>query len=104
MPILSIPAHFDGVQIKLDEDVTLSKDSRLIVTVINESDEERSNFFDSRHPTWRRHTKVTMSNTQRQTASTNEIEKRYFGSSAAQHYLALPDLKAERALGSLYHH
>ncbi len=45
MPILSIPAHFDGAQIKLDEDVTLSKDSRLIVTVIDELDQERADFL-----------------------------------------------------------
>jgi len=45
MPILSIPAHFDGSQIQLDEDVTLAKDSRLIVTVIEDSDPERTDFL-----------------------------------------------------------
>lgn len=45
MPILSVPAHFDGDQIRLDEEVKLSKDSRLIVTVIEEPDKEREEFL-----------------------------------------------------------
>lgn len=45
MPILSIPAHFDGNQIRLDEDVLLPKEAQLIVTVLNSGDEERKEFL-----------------------------------------------------------
>jgi hypothetical protein len=45
MPILSIPAHFDGRQVRLDEDVTLAPNTRLIVTVLDDPDAERRDFL-----------------------------------------------------------
>lgn len=37
----SIPAHFDGVQILLDEPFTLEADAKLLVTILPKEDEER---------------------------------------------------------------
>jgi len=45
MPLLSIQAHYDGVQVLLDENVTLRRNSRLLVTVLEESDEDREGFL-----------------------------------------------------------
>ena len=45
MPILSIPAHFDGKQVKLDEDVSIPQDAQLIVTVLESDDAEREDFL-----------------------------------------------------------
>ena len=43
MERMSIPAHFDGTQIILDEPVELERDARLIVTVLpDEQAEERA--------------------------------------------------------------
>jgi hypothetical protein len=44
MPLLSIPGHYDGTRVLLDEDVKLRANTRLIVTVIDESDPEREDF------------------------------------------------------------
>jgi hypothetical protein len=40
MKSLSIPAHFDGTQILLDENIELEKNVRLLVTVLPNQDEE----------------------------------------------------------------
>jgi hypothetical protein len=40
MKSLSIPAHFDGTQILLDENIELEKNARLLVTVLPNQDEE----------------------------------------------------------------
>ena len=45
MPLLSIQAHYDGVQVLLDEKVKLRRNSRLIVTVLEDSDEDREEFL-----------------------------------------------------------
>ena len=45
MPLVSIPAHYDGSQVLLDEDVVLRPNSRLIVTVLEECDAEREDFL-----------------------------------------------------------
>ena len=45
MPLLSIPAHYDGVQVCLDEEVPLRPNARLIVTVLEDTDAERINFL-----------------------------------------------------------
>ena len=34
MPMITIPAHFDGKQIRLDEPFDLEPDTRLIVTIL----------------------------------------------------------------------
>lgn len=47
MPLISIPAHFDGTHVTLDEDVSLSPASRLIVTVLDDTDTERDEFLRS---------------------------------------------------------
>ncbi len=51
MPILSIPAHYDGENVKLDEEASIPKNARLIVTVIADDDMERREFlqFSSRN-------------------------------------------------------
>ena len=41
MNSISIPAHFDGVSIRLDEAHPLEPGANLLVTVLPESDEER---------------------------------------------------------------
>lgn len=38
---ISIPAHFDGVQILLDEPYPLEPNTKLLVTVLPDEDEER---------------------------------------------------------------
>lgn len=45
MPLVSIPAHFDGSQVRLDEDVALPPNARLIVTVLQDSDAEREDYL-----------------------------------------------------------
>jgi len=45
MPLVSIPAHYDGTQVLLDEKVTLQPNTRLIVTVLDGSDEDRDEFL-----------------------------------------------------------
>jgi hypothetical protein len=45
MPLRSIPAHFDGSQILLDEEVALEPNARLIVTVLEDSDSDREAFL-----------------------------------------------------------
>jgi hypothetical protein len=47
VPLISIPAHFDGTHVTLDEDVSLSPASRLIVTVLDDTDTERDEFLRS---------------------------------------------------------
>jgi hypothetical protein len=34
--LMTIPAHFDGIQIKLDVDIELTPDTRLLVTILGE--------------------------------------------------------------------
>jgi hypothetical protein len=43
MPLLSVPAHYDGQHILLDEPVQLPIGRRLLVTVLDEVD-DRSDF------------------------------------------------------------
>lgn len=46
MATLSINAHFDGTQIKLDEDIQIPKGSRLLVTLLDtEVDPDREAFL-----------------------------------------------------------
>ena len=45
MPLVSIPAHYDGTQVLLDEEVVLRPNARLIVTVLGDSDAEREDFL-----------------------------------------------------------
>lgn len=45
MPLLSIPAHYDGVRVCLEEEVPLRPNARLIVTVLEDSDAERDDFL-----------------------------------------------------------
>ena len=45
MPLMSIPAHFDGTQVLLDEKVALPLNARLLVTVLDESNEDREEFL-----------------------------------------------------------
>lgn len=45
MPIQSIPAHYDGSRIVLDEATELRTDARLIVTVLPDADSERADFM-----------------------------------------------------------
>jgi len=45
MALLSISAHFDGHQIMLDEDVDLRPDAKLIVTVLDDFNDERTDFY-----------------------------------------------------------
>lgn len=45
MDRISIPAHFDGQQILLDEPVELEPNSQLIVTVIGNHDSERASWM-----------------------------------------------------------
>ena len=45
MPLMSIPAHYDGVRVCLDEEVSLRPNVRLIVTVLEDSDAEREDFL-----------------------------------------------------------
>jgi len=41
----SIPAHYDGSQVLLDEAVELRPDTRLIVTVLPDLDSDRDDFI-----------------------------------------------------------
>ena len=45
MDTISIPAHFDGQQILLDEPCELAPDARLIVTVLANHDSERESWL-----------------------------------------------------------
>lgn len=47
MPMITIPAHFDGKQIRLDEPFDLEPDTRLIVTILprHMSDNEREEWL-----------------------------------------------------------
>ena len=45
MPLVSIAAHYDGDQVRLDEAVSLPPNARLIVTVLDDSDSERADFL-----------------------------------------------------------
>ncbi len=45
MTLLSISAHYDGNQVMLDEDIDLRPDTKLIVTVLEDSNEERTDFL-----------------------------------------------------------
>jgi hypothetical protein len=38
---ISIPAHFDGEQIRLDEPVELERNARLVVTILPQADSDR---------------------------------------------------------------
>lgn len=45
MDIISIPAHFDGKSILLDEPIELKPDTKLIVTVLSERDTEHDSWI-----------------------------------------------------------
>ena len=45
MPLKTIPAHFDGSRVLFDEVVQLRPNTRLIVTVLEDSDHERDEFL-----------------------------------------------------------
>lgn len=44
MALLSFSAHYDGSRVLLDEDVSLPTDAKLIVTLLDDSDNERADF------------------------------------------------------------
>ena len=41
---LSVPAHFDGIHILLDEPIELKPNAKLVVTILSEQDEERESW------------------------------------------------------------
>jgi hypothetical protein len=45
MPLLCIPAHYDGKHVKLDEDVRLKPDTKLLVTVLEPGEPDREAFL-----------------------------------------------------------
>lgn len=45
MPLLTVAAHYDGSRVLLDEAVHLRPNTRLIVTVLEDSDQERDEFL-----------------------------------------------------------
>ena len=45
MAMKSIAAHFDGQQVRLDEDVELQPQARLLVTILEDIDPEREDFL-----------------------------------------------------------
>jgi hypothetical protein len=45
MPWLTISAHYDGTRVLLDEAVKLRPNTRLIVTVLDETDRDREEFL-----------------------------------------------------------
>ncbi len=45
MPLISIPAHYDGSHVLLDEAINLPPNTRLIVTVLDDSDPDRAAFL-----------------------------------------------------------
>ena len=45
MSIMSIPAHFEGEHVRLDEDVPIPRDAQLIVTVVAGGQKERQEFL-----------------------------------------------------------
>ena len=42
MPLISLPAHFDGKRICLDEEFNLAPNTKLIVTIISPSDDDKN--------------------------------------------------------------
>ncbi len=42
MPLISLPAHFDGKRICLDEKFNLEPNTKLIVTIISESNDDKN--------------------------------------------------------------
>jgi hypothetical protein len=45
MSLISLPAHFDGQFIQLDEPFDLKPNTKLIVTVLSEADSERDDWL-----------------------------------------------------------
>ena len=45
MPLVSIPAHYDGSQVRLDQEVALPLNRRLMVTVLEDADAEREDLL-----------------------------------------------------------
>jgi hypothetical protein len=45
MPLMRLPAHYDGEQVRLDESVVLPANTRLTVTVLEEANAERDGFL-----------------------------------------------------------
>ena len=45
MSSVTLPAHFDGQQIVLDEHYSLEPNTRLVVTVLPEEDKEREDWY-----------------------------------------------------------
>ena len=45
MNAISIPAHFDGKQIRLDKAIALEPNTQLIVTVLPDDETERQEWF-----------------------------------------------------------
>ena len=43
---LSIQAHYDGVRVLLDEQVDIPPNTRLLVTILEDSDTDRKSFLD----------------------------------------------------------
>ncbi|MGE9266710.1 MAG: hypothetical protein ACQKBY_01335 [Verrucomicrobiales bacterium] len=44
MIMKSVSAHFDGEQVLFDEDITIPPNARLLVTIMEQSDGERTDF------------------------------------------------------------
>lgn len=49
MPIVTLPAHFDGTRICLDEPFDLERDTRLIITILPNQPTEKT---DNEHKEW----------------------------------------------------
>lgn len=45
MPLTSIAAHYDGHQVLLDEQVTIRPHTRLLVTILADTDPDREDFL-----------------------------------------------------------
>ncbi|MGR3319058.1 MAG: hypothetical protein ACUZ8O_11345 [Candidatus Anammoxibacter sp.] len=45
MPLISLPAHFDGNRICLDEKFNLEPNTKLIVTIVSQSDDEHDDWL-----------------------------------------------------------
>jgi hypothetical protein len=45
MPLKSIAAHYDGQRVCFDEEVTIAPKTRLLVTILEDSDHDREEFL-----------------------------------------------------------
>jgi len=45
MPLLTVAAHYDGSRVLLDEAIALRPNTRLMVTILEDADQERDEFL-----------------------------------------------------------